>query len=497
MDTTDYGSGIPCVHSILDRACERYAEAPAVRDDDGVWTYADVARRSHAMAHWLTERGVRRGDRVVVQMETQRDLVALFMAVSRVGAIFVPLNTAMKAFHQQAVLRDAEPVIVVGGGELTAALAELASVPVYDHTEIAGDEAPYATPENVVSTDIAVIVYTSGSTSLPKGVVEPHEQVVFATYSLGAALGYRPDDVVFCRFPISWDYGLYKVLLAFAAGCEIVLAPAGADLTLLKRIAETGTTVLPLVPSLAGMLTTLARRQPGFTAPVRLISNTGAALPEATIAALREVFPGAKVVRQFGQTECKRITVMPPAEDTERPGCVGLPMPGTEVRIAGPDGESLPAGEVGEIVARGKHVMAGYWRNPELSAKTFQIDPDGTPILRTGDYGWMDADGYLYFEGRRDDMFKRKGIRVSALEIEAAAMDVPGVENACVVPPGDRHDLGICVVTELEEKDVIRELRLRLEPAKVPAICRRVDAIPLTTHGKHAVDQLRPLLIGA
>jgi acyl-coenzyme A synthetase/AMP-(fatty) acid ligase len=130
--------------------------------------------------------------------------------------------------------------------------------------------------------------------------------------------------------------------------------------------------------------------------------------------------------------------------------------------------------------------MAGYWRAPEVTARTFRRDErTGEVRLHTGDYGHLDEDGYLYFEGRRDDMFKHKGARVSTLEIEAAAMDIPGVRGAVVLPPADGSELEICVATELSPRVVLRELAARLEAAKVPAVCHITAEIPLTLNGKN------------
>jgi acyl-CoA synthetase (AMP-forming)/AMP-acid ligase II len=135
--------------------------------------------------------------------------------------------------------------------------------------------------------------------------------------------------------------------------------------------------------------------------------------------------------------------------------------------------------------------MSGYWRAPELTAGNFRRDDaTGATRLHTGDYGWLDADGFLYFSGRRDDVFKRKGTRMSTIEIEAAAMNVPGVHAAAVVPPAAGHDLAICVETDLAPHAVLRELAQRLEPAKVPAICRVVEELPLNTNGKHSGPEL-------
>ncbi|GDY49978.1 hypothetical protein SVIO_006010 [Streptomyces violaceusniger] len=218
---------------------------------------------------------------------------------------------------------------------------------VRDEVERLSAEGVRVPPSDTRPDDLAVLVYTSGSTAVPKAVMCPHAQIVFATRAIQEVLGYRPDDVVFCRFPISWDYGLYKVLLACAGRSEIVLAGEESDLTLLRRMRETGTTIVPIVPSFASIIVTMAGRDREPPPPVRLFTNTGAALPPATIEALRAAFPGARVVRQFGQTECKRISIMPPEEDRERPDSVGLPCRGrrwrSSARTASPSRPGRPA----------------------------------------------------------------------------------------------------------------------------------------------------------
>ncbi|MDT8911858.1 AMP-binding protein [Amycolatopsis sp. PS_44_ISF1] len=476
------------VFSLLDAAVADAAGSPAVRDRDGAWSYAEVAAWSRAVEAVLARRGVGPGDRVVVQLPTDRELVALFYGTTRRGAVFVPVNPAMKKFHFDSVVANADPVLVLTPAEFG---------PLWNEVDAALRTGERAEPVEVAPDDVAVLIYTSGSTAAPKGVIGPHRQVTFAARAIQAVLGYRGDDVVFCRFPMSWDYGLYKVLLATLGRSEIVLADAESDLRLLRRMREVGATVVPIVPSLATMIATLAERETD-AAPVRLFTNTGAALPEATIAQLRRAFPGARVVRQFGQTECKRITIMPPEQDAERPGASGLPLPGTSVHILAADGTELPAGDIGEIVAAGPHVMPGYWRAPELTARAFRRDEaTGELRLHTGDYGRLDADGYLYFEGRRDDMFKRKGIRMSTLEIEAAAMDIPGVRAAGAIPPSGARDLAICVESDLPPTTVLRELAQRLEPQKVPSLCHVVEQFPLTAHGKNATKELALLVEGA
>nr|BCB14668.1 AMP-binding protein [Streptomyces spiroverticillatus] len=504
MDTIPDAARGGLVHGLLDEAVSAAPQAVAVSDADGQWTYTEVDAYSRAFADWLEQNGVGPGDRLVVQLPTDRELVAFFYGASRRGAVFVPLNPQMKAYHLNSVLENAEPALVIcAEGRLDA--FEGANVPVHafggvwSEVEKIADRGPR--PEaaaDVSPEDVAVLVYTSGSTAAPKAVVCPHAQMTFATRAMVEMLGYRSDDTVFCRFPMSWDYGLYKVLMCAVPHCRIVLADGESDLVLLDAIRTSGATVVPIVPSLAAMITTLARRAEHPAPRVRMFTNTGAALSATVTDALRTAFPGARVVRQFGQTECKRISIMPPERDRERPDSVGLPLPGTRVLILGEEGEVLPPGEVGEIVASGPHVMPGYWRNPEVTGRAFRHDPDSGELrLHTGDFGHLDADGYLYFEGRRDDMFKRKGIRMSTLEIEAAAMDIPGVRAAAVLPPSDRHDLALFVETDLAPQVVLRELAGRLEQQKVPAICRVLADVPLTLHGKNEKKQLARLLDGS
>ncbi|MFI5783826.1 AMP-binding protein [Nocardia sp. NPDC051570] len=515
------------VHGVLDEAANAAPTAAAIADRHGRWTYRELADHSLAVAEWLERQGVGVGDRVLVQLPSIRETVAIFYGVSRRGAIFVPLNPAMKDYHLRSVLDSAEPKLVIAtgpeaapcvttqgpgsdaaAGERSAELAEFAAAPVHELDrmwEQVRVGRVTELPAEVIDPDlVAVLVYTSGSTAAPKGVICPHRQMIFASRAINAELRYRQSDVVFCRFPISWDYGLYKVLLAALGRSELVLADGDADLVLLNRIRESGATVVPIVPSLASMICSLARREHTSAATaladrgrVRMFSNTGAALPESTIEELRAAFPNAVVVRQFGQTECKRISVLPPEFEDTKGSSVGRPLPGTIVHILDESGSALPIGEVGEIVVEGPHVMPGYWRLPEITARTFRPGPTGARRLHTGDYGRLDSDGFLYYVGRRDDMFKRKGVRMSTIEIEAAAMDIPQVRAAAAVPPGEDRDLTIFVEGEIDAHTVLRELSRRLEPQKVPAQCRVVDDIPLTLHGKHARAALVSLVEGA
>ncbi|WP_206078062.1 class I adenylate-forming enzyme family protein [Prauserella endophytica] len=475
--------------AILDDAAGRAPQAPAVRDAVGAWTYAELRAAARAVARSLIEAGVRKGDRVALCSRNRRELSAVVFGVLRAGAVLVPLSPHLPPAALCAVVADAEPAALVapadGRPEVPCQVLSIEDIVTGE-----GEDDPVA----VEPDDTAMLIYTSGSTSAPKGVVCPHSAVEFAARAIHARLSYRDTDVVLVGSPMSFDYGLYQVLLSALAGAELVLADADDPIGMLKLMRAVRATVLPTVPSTARMLARLARRG---DAPdhVRMFTNTGAALTTADIDELRAVFPRAAIVSMYGITECKRVTIAAPDVDRRKPGSVGTALPGTEVRILGEDGEPVPVGTVGEIVVLGPHVMAGYRGDPELTAQRYDIDPaTGSRRLRTGDYGHLDDDGHLYFHGRRDDQFKRRGVRASLIEIESAAARVDGVTASAALPPEDDHDLEIVVVSERDGDAVLADLAGLLEPAKVPAFCHVVGVLPLTANGKTDKKRLRELV---
>lgn len=503
-------TGEETIHEILDTAARRFPRLPAVRDADGRWTYQELSSAARAVADWLNQRGVRAGDRVVTRLPASRAFTALVYGVSRVGATLVPLAPTTTAHQLAPILKETEACLLIASGglgelpgfchiadasELTAA-AE--AVGAYDSRAAVGD----LSPNQEASRAPALIIYTSGTTSRPKGIVCPHDRVLFAARAIAQCLEYRRQDIVFCRLPLSFDYGLYQLFLCALAGAELVLAVEGSDVTVLRQLRRCGATVVPLVPSLAAMLITLASRerpQPGADGAVRntvrLFTNTGARLTPRLARTLREAFPGADVCPMYGISECKRVSILPLDQTSLRPESVGRPLPGTTVTILNPDGIAVPPHTVGEIVVAGPHVMDGYWRSPDPTARMFRTTP-GVPRrrLHTGDYGYLDEEGYLYFSGRRDEIFKRRGVRMSTLEIEAAAQSVPGVRDAVVLVPRDESELILFVTGTAGPANVLAELATLLGLPRTPTRCMVLDTVPVTANGKPDQQALRALL---
>lgn len=476
------------IHQILDQAARQHSTLIAISDDKVRWTYSELDDCSKRFALWLHSLGVEPGERVACYFRDQAMTAAALYGTSRAMATFVPINLQTKPFQLEYLLRDADVRAVVVEDEFsvsvlapmtTAVVKTLADFRSYTPSALAHDWP-------IHESSPALLIYTSGSsTGRPRAVACPHNSVIFATCSISQSLHYRSSDIIYARIPFSFDYGLYQIFLCTFSGAELAIASDPNTSATLREIRDREVTVVPVVPSLAGVIVALARRSPPQT-KVRMFTNTGEALSRVAIEGLREYFPDAKVVLMFGTTECKRITIAEPDIDLELPETVGKAIPGTQVRVVDEFRQRLEPGQVGEIVSAGPHVMAGYWRDQELTDRVFSRDADGTQLIYTGDYGYLDGDGNLYFQGRRGDRFKRRGVRMSTAEVEFATRHVPGVRDAAAFQLKATDELVVVVVVDADigEAQVLRELAERIDNAKVPDRCIRFTALPLTPNGK-------------
>lgn len=493
------------LHDLLDHAAERDPDTQALSFHDRTTGFGDMATASTRIAHHLRARGVGHGDRVIVRTGDPLAATAALFAVSRAGGVFSLLHESVRGGALTHVLDDSEPAVVVcdtseaadevvGGGAdflTTGSLLDLADEPIPD------PGAGRCVPARVLEVDPVCMIYTSGTTARPKAVVSTHQQVLFSVQAIQRCLAYRSDDTVYCPLPMSFDYGLYQVYLTMLAGARLRFGTAAeSGPPLLRSLVESRATVLAGVPAVSDRLAWMAARSGRRPTSLRLLTNTGAALSEKTVVSLRESLPGLRVQVMYGLTECKRATIMPPDGDLDRPGSCGLPLDGTEVFVVGPGGERLPSGETGQIVVRGPNVMAGYWRREGLTDERFHRRDGLFPELRTGDYGWQDEDGYLYFDGRRDDIYKERGFRVSVTEVEAAAHRVDGVTSAVVLPPGDGRPAQLAVIAAIPKEEVLRRMRAEIEDYKIPRVCTRFDDLPTNSNGKVDRKRLAQLISG-
>lgn len=461
------------VHSVLREAARRTPHAPAVSDQFTTVDYAhlwDAARRTAGI---LRAQGVRTGDRVLIVADPRWEFAAVFYATAMIGAVAVPLNPQAKAFHVDHIRADTEPTLIIGPGGLG-----------WDQLMAMAQAATPVSPVRTGPDDPAVLFFTSGSSAMPKGVLCTHGQIVFVAYAIAQEIPYNADDVVFVRSPLSFDYGCYQILLCAIAGAHLVLADPRDNAGFLRSLREVGATVIPAVPTMARLLLTLASRDDSPT-KLRLLTNTGEHLDTATQKALGDRFPGLSLALMYGLTECKRASIELRGPGTHPTSTVGVALQGTAIAVLDCSGNPLPPGQVGQIAVAGPHVADGYWRDPELTARRFRrCKTTGVKVLITGDLGEVDEDGLIRVHGREDDVFKNNGVRVSALEIEAAALDVRGVTAAGVGLPVDQSGAVLWVSGEVHPNDVLSALHERLEPARVPTRCRRAPRLPETSSGK-------------
>lgn len=476
------------VHEPLDVAAACDPGRCAIITRERTVDYGQLADETARAATWLASTGVGRGDRVAVLLPNCIEVVVVALAASRLGAIFVVLNDQIKPFQLADVLADAAPrvLLTVPDRTLPSLPEDLRLLTLDEYASEVPRASPWEASFPGITTDPVCLAYTSGSTAAPKGVVSTHRHVAFATQTISATLGLGRPDVIGVFLPLAFDYGLYQLFLALGVGATIALGrPSDPVAGLLHQIVEWRVTVLPLVPPLATALLRLASR-PGAPRPrLRLITNTGARLAPDVVDDLKAAFPGCQVFVMFGLTECKRVSILLPEEFVRKRDSVGKPLPDTECLIVDDEGHVLPPGQVGELVVRGPHVMSGYWNAPELSARRFRPFGGGLEhALWTGDRCWLDADGYLYFEGRSDDLYKSRGLRVSGTEVEIAASDVTGVSEVALLPPADGRGAVLVFSGSASAADVLSGLRERLEDYKMPESVMTIERMPLTTNGK-------------
>ena len=488
------------VEHFLRDSARRFPGKTAIVAGERRVSYAALAADAARVARALRAGGVGRGERVVVFQENSPETIAALFGVLQAGAVFSVVNPGTKLDKLAYILNNCAARALVTEPKLAAVATDAAKMAPSLVTTITAPLPREDESENKIDIgeagidlDLAMIVYTSGSTGFPKGVTMTHQNVVAASASIMSYLESRAEDVVLSVLPLAFDYGLYQALMCVRAGATLVLEKSFTyPAVLLDRLRRERVTGLPLVPTIAAVLLQMKDLAPGLFPDLRYITNTAAALPPAHIARLQELFPATRLFSMYGLTECKRCTYLPPEELARRPGSVGIAIPGTEAYVVDDSGARLPPGAVGELVIRGAHVMKGYWGDPEATARALRPGPHPwEKVLYTGDLFRADEQGFLYFVGRKDDIIKSRGEKVSPKEIENVLYELAGVREAAVIGvPDPLLGMAIKAVLALEpgtsysEREVIRHCAKRLEDFMVPKLVEFRVALPKSENGK-------------
>lgn len=510
------------VQDFIFRAAHLWPAAPALVHGAARLDYAALAQAVDAAAQQLLETGLGRAERVAVYLEKRIENVAACFGAAAAGAVFVPVNPLLKADQVAYILADCNvgvlltsperlvllaPVLATCAGLHTVFVTGAGPLPALPGVQVrawtpAVQGAPSAlAPHRVIDADMAAILYTSGSTGQPKGVVLSHRNLVAGARSVAEYLALGPHDRILAVLPLSFDYGFSQLTTAFHAGACVVLLNHLFARDIMKAVADEAITGLAAVPPLWIQLSQLAW-PPGCT--LRYLTNSGGVMPRPIAEALRAALPAAELFLMYGLTEAFRSTFLPPDELARRPDSMGRAIPNAEVLVVRPDGSRCAPGEHGELVHRGALVALGYWNDPERTAERFRPAPGQDPALPgreiavwSGDTVRQDEEGYFYFIGRSDDMIKVSGYRISPAEIEevvhatrmvgdVAAFGVPHptLGQAIVV-------LAVAGAQPVLPAALLRECQRRLPAYMVPShIDIGSEALPRNPNGK--ID--RPLL---
>jgi amino acid adenylation domain-containing protein len=510
-----HASATPLLHDLLEASAARDPEQVALVCKQVRHTYRELDQQANALAHALQRLGVVRGDRVLVFGDNTVETVVAFWGTLKASAVVTVVNPLTKADKLAWLLNDCRARVLVTDAHLAAVVEEAIPRCLHlEHAVVSGALAPgrlqgarHLVPWAEVSSppqaapparqalelDLAAIVYTSGSTGDPKGVMLTHRNMLSAAASIATYLRLRSDDVILGVLPLAFDYGLYQMILSFRMGARLVLERSFAfPAQVLKVMAEERVTGFPGVPTIFAVLAELKSLAAYDLSSLRFVTNTAAALPVKHIELLGKLFPQARVYSMYGLTECKRCTYLPPEDLARKPTSVGVAIPNTELWLVDEQDRRLGPDQVGQLVIRGPTVMKGYWEKPEATAAKLRPGPlPGEQVLYTGDLCRLDEEGYLYFVGRMDDIIKSRGEKVAPKEVEAALVNVEGVKEAVVFGvPDELLGEAVKAVVVLEagaswtERELIKECQKRLEGFMVPKYVELVAELPKTTTGK-------------
>lgn len=484
-------------HELIFKSAGRSAHAIALVDRQQKTDYASLAEGTHSFAHALNAHGFSRGERLAVYLEKRTEAVIAMFGACAAGGVFVPINPLLKAEQVAYILQDCNVRILVTSVErfklLTAALPschDLRLVIIVDDViplsappgiEVIGWKPCTASPSDqcphphLIDSDMAAILYTSGSTGKPKGVVLSHRNLVTGAKSVSQYLNNHDQDRILSVLPLSFDYGLNQLNTAFYVGATAVLMNYLLPRDILNMIRQENITGLAAVPPL---WVQLAQLNWGGMDSLRYLTNSGGEMPQATLSKLRSALPKTQIFLMYGLTEAFRSTYLPPDQVDKRPDSMGKAIPNAEVMVLREDGSHCAPGEPGELVHRGPLVSMGYWNDPEKTAACFRpISPHQSGLtipelaVWSGDTVRMDEEGFLYFIGRRDDMIKTSGYRVSPTEVEEVIYATETVAEAAAfgVPHPTLGQAIVVVALPLPGVDTVEEKILNACKQQLPA----------------------------
>jgi acyl-CoA synthetase (AMP-forming)/AMP-acid ligase II len=499
------------IHNLLEHSAHAFPDKVAVIHEDVRATYTQINGSANQLACWLVRQGVSHGDRVVLLLENSLEYVVSYNGALKAGAVAVPLNTDLKPDSLRPLLNELDPAVIISSprSERLLQATDLscchiravvlkgrklpwpsAAFQIVSWEELVHDEA---TPNLDISIDesaLASIVYTSGSTGSPKGVMLSHKNVVANTRSICQSLRLTEQDIQMVVLPFFYVMGKSLLNTHLAVGGTVVINNRFAfPATVIKQMVEEQVTGFSGVPSTYAHL--LHRSPLGECRDqlksLRYCSQAGGHMPQQIKESLRQTLPAnTKIYIMYGATEASaRLTYLEPDRFEEKAGSIGKPIPGVTLKVLDENGQESPDGRSGELVGDGPNIMQGYWKDQDATARV--LDHHG---YHTGDLGFRDKDGFFYVTGRKDDLLKVGGHKINPREIEDAIMDTGLAIEVVVIGVPDGL-LGKAVVALVVPKnDNCEKNRLlslcaeKLPKYKLPKRIELVGALPKNSGGK-------------
>lgn len=409
---------------------------------DGVrrFTFLQIHQKAMEYSAFFQKKGAIKGDRILVVEHDPIEMVLLLLACIARGYVFVPVSNRMAQTSREEIIRDCKPRFIINDG-FNEAPKDL------NYSE----ERPLCDEDTLV-----YLIYTSGTEGTPKGVIAKQKQILFCADAINQRLKHRKDDRILCCLPLSFDYGMYQIFLAFLSGAVLFLDDGSVMQRIPFLIKQWRITEFPTIPTVANLLLRGKMLNRNVSCTLRRITFTGETLSLALINQLKEELPKVQIVPMYGLTECKRVAVMPSGHDDKvMSGSCGLPLDGVVVTL---ENQDLQTG-IGELTVEGDNVMEGYWGITDQESHVFSVNQrTGKRMVRTGDLFSIDVDGFLYFQGRKSGILKIRGYRVSTPWLENLFYQIPEVLEVAVIGMSDVLTGERAVVFVVTASEVTKEI---------------------------------------
>lgn len=513
------------VHELIRDSAQRSPSAIALQIKNNQISYAELNEKIIKVAHAYTSLAIMQGDRIGIYLAKNQENVQSMFACSLLGAVFVPINPVLKAQQVHYIANNCQiKLLITNRARLTALIplldkfSALSTIIVIDANEqeieklidtkklnilswpsfINQTDVTNLIEHSITSNNLAAILYTSGSTGQPKGIMLSHNNIVLGAISVSQYLQQNAHDNILVVLPLSFDYGLNQLTSCFLVGAKCVLLDYLLANDVIKAISQHKITGLAAVPPLWIQLTKASWPNNGLHS-IRYFTNSGGVLPLKTLQVLRQFMPQAKPYLMYGLTEAFRSSFLSPTEIDNRPNSMGKAIPNAEILVLREDGSSCDDGEVGELVHIGPLVSLGYWKNETATTERFKVTPkqainaqNTSLAVFSGDYVKRDTDGFLYFVSRKDSMIKTSGYRVSPTELESVLLQCSQVDEVAIITSPSK-ELGqaiiALIVTSNDNKDsskisIMKHCQLNLPNYMIPKKIIFLTELPRNTNGK-------------